>query len=99
MKVLLSIEYIIRTNLIDTEKDNPEEIITVIQTIYKKENNTSSTNQSTLTNNNNKPDPKICSKCGINIFDKYNDKEATKIINYCKYKYKKTLCKDCQEKQ
>ena len=73
--------------------DNDEEEQKIIQfwTGYK----TNNTSQSTLTNN--KTDPNTCSKCGVDIFEKYPEDEAKKIINYCKFKYKKTLCKDCQE--
>ena len=83
---------------VNTEKDNPETLIQDIEDFFEKHNKNSNpaNKQSTLTNNNN-TNSNICSSCGINVFDKYDKDEATKIINYCKHKYKKTLCKDCQE--
>jgi hypothetical protein len=75
--------------LLIPDNDEEEQKIIEFWTGHNKNNNTS--NQSTLTNNND-----TCSKCGVDIFEKYPEDEAKKIINYCKVKYKKTLCKDCQ---
>jgi len=57
--------------------------------------------QQQILNNNNKI---ICYKCGIDLHTKYDDETVTKIVNYCKIRYKikntdkyNIFCKDCQK--
>ena len=85
---------------VDTEQDNPEEIILLIKTIFKN-NNTPVNTQSTLTNNNKDPPVKkyFCNNPECK-------KEITKKeVAYClhpenKERFKgKVYCIKCQEAQ
>jgi len=76
---------------IDTEKNPIENVHSFIDQIYKKHN----PGQTTLKNNADV----VCDKCGCILKEKYDEDTATKIINFCKIKYKqsgKIYCKDCQ---
>lgn len=76
--------------IIDTKTETKQDAISIINLIYDKK-----------IDNDNKL---ICHKCGINIFEKYEEETANKINNYCKIKYKindtdkyHVFCKDCQK--
>jgi len=86
---------------VDTEQDNPEEIILLIKTIFKN-NNTPVNTQSTLTNNNKDPPVKkyFCNNPTCK-------KEITKKeVAFCLFKDEttgqtrfngKVYCRECQE--
>jgi len=54
-------------------------------------------------NSSTNPKKIICMRCGEDLHTKYDDETVTKIVNFCKIKYKvkgtdksNVFCKDCQ---
>ena len=92
--------------LIEFETEKPLEIQLEKAKDFLLKNRKSNPGQQQINNNSNNNSDKniICYKCGVNLYDKYDDDTVKKINNFCKIKYKtdnsgkyNIFCKDCQK--
>lgn len=94
MKIIIEIDT-------DSSKNDFKKIHSFLNVVEENICGPQKTVQRNINNNNTGDvDKVICSKCGENIYDLYDKGEATKVINFCKIKYKKSgnvYCRKCQE--